>query len=204
MMPMEEQKNTPEGVMTPKPQGFISYIWEVVRFVLLALIIVVPIRAYVAQPFVVSGASMDPTFHNGEYLIIDEISYHLGTPERGDVVVFRYPGDPSKFFIKRIIGLPYEVVDIKDGKVTIYNEQNKSKGGLALDDSYIVNHSGGNTHFELGAEEYFVMGDNRPASSDSRYWGAVPKENIVGKAFVRLLPISRIDLYPGHIEKTNE
>ncbi|MFN4181294.1 MAG: signal peptidase I, partial [Candidatus Paceibacteria bacterium] len=190
--------------MTPKPQGFISYIWEIVRFVLLALIIVVPIRAYVAQPFVVSGASMDPTFHNGEYLIIDEISYHLGSPERGDVVVFRYPGDPSKFFIKRIIGLPYETVEIENGKVTIYNEQNKNKGGLTLDDSYIVNHSGGDTHLTLGADEYFVMGDNRPASSDSRYWGAVPKENIIGKAFVRLLPISRIDLYPGQIEKSNE
>lgn len=204
MMPMEEQKVATEEVATKKPEGIVSYIWEMLRFVILAVIIVVPIRAYVAQPFVVSGASMDPTFHNGEYLIIDEISYHLGDPERGDVVVFRYPGDPSKFFIKRVIGLPHETVEIQNGVVTIYNEQNKSKGGLKLDESFLVNHSGGNTHFELGADEYFVMGDNRPASSDSRYWGAVPRENMIGKALVRLLPVNRIDLYPGQIKQSNE
>jgi len=204
MSPMEEENIvTPETSTPQKPQGIFGYIWEILRFVLLAIIIVVPIRVYVAQPFVVSGASMDPTFANGEYLIIDEISYRLNDPKRGDVIVFRYPKDTTKFFIKRIIGLPNETVEIKDGVVTIYNEENKN--GLTLDESFLVNHSGGNSNVKLGSEEYFVMGDNRPASSDSRYWGPVPKDNITGRAFVRLLPLKKISLFPGKIEqKINE
>lgn len=201
MSPMEEEKSVNlETSTSKKPEGIFSYIWEILRFVLLAIIIVVPIRVYVAQPFVVSGASMDPTLENGEYLIIDEITYRLNAPERGDVIVFRYPKDTTKFFIKRIIGLPNETVEIKDGIVTIYNEENKN--GLTLDESFLVRHSGGNSHLKLGSEEYFVMGDNRPASSDSRYWGPVPKENITGRALVRLLPLKKISLFPGKFEQT--
>ncbi|MBP6866635.1 MAG: signal peptidase I [Candidatus Pacebacteria bacterium] len=204
MSPMEEENIvTPDTSTAKKPEGIFGYIWEILRFVLLAIIIVVPIRVYVAQPFVVSGASMDPTLANGEYLIIDEISYRLNEPERGDVIVFRYPKDTTKFFIKRIIGLPNETVEIKDGVVTIYNEENKN--GLTLDESFLVNHSGGNSYLKLSSEEYFVMGDNRPASSDSRYWGPVPKDNITGRALVRLLPLKKISLFPGKIEqKINE
>ncbi|MFA5791874.1 MAG: signal peptidase I [Candidatus Paceibacterota bacterium] len=169
--------------------------WELVRFALIALIVVIPIRVFVAEPFVVSGSSMVPTFENGNYLIIDKLSYKLSTPKRDDVVVFRYPGDTTKFFIKRIIGLPNETVDITDSEITIINESHKD--GLKLDQPFVKNPGNNNTHLELKKDEYFVMGDNRNASSDSRYWGAVKKNLLVGKAFLRLLPMSKIDFMPG-------
>lgn len=185
----------------PKPQKLGSFIWEMARFIILAIIIVIPIRVYIAQPFVVSGASMDPTFANGQYLVIDEISYRFHEPTRDDVIVFRYPNDTKKFFIKRIIGLPNETVEIKNGTVIIYNADNEQ--GFKLDEPYIVNHSGGNTHFELGPDEYFVMGDNRPASSDSRYWGSVHRDLIVGQALLRLLPVKELGIYPGGFKQND-
>jgi signal peptidase I len=169
--------------------------WELVRFALLAIAIVIPIRIFIAQPFVVDGSSMVPTFENGQYLIVDEISYRLSEPKRDDVVVFRYPNDQKKFFIKRIIGLPNETVDIKGTTVTITNKEHPS--GFILNQPYIENNADSNTHFELKDDEYFVMGDNRSASSDSRYWGAVPKNLLIGKVFLRLLPISKVGVLPG-------
>lgn len=169
--------------------------WELVRFTVLAILIVIPIRVFIAQPFVVSGSSMVPTFHNAEYLIVDEISYRFKDPERNDVVIFRYPNDTKKFFIKRVIGLPNETVDIKGSTVTITNSENKN--GFVLSEPYVGSISNNNTHFELKDGEYFVMGDNRMQSSDSRYWGAVKEELIIGKAFLRLLPINKVDILPG-------
>jgi len=184
-----------------KEQSNKQSFWELVRFALVAIAIVIPVRAYVAQPFVVSGSSMVPTFENGQYLIIDEISYKFTEPKRGNVVVFRYPNDTKKFFIKRIIGLPNEIVDIKGDSVVIKNGDNPD--GFVLPQEYVKNHSNNDTHFELKADEYFVMGDNRSASSDSRYWGAVKKNLLVGRAFLRLLPVHSIDTLPGdyHYEK---
>jgi signal peptidase I len=188
-------------VMPPKKTGKQSF-WELARFAILAVIIVVPIRMFIAQPFIVSGSSMVPTFEDGQYLIVDEISYHLENPVRDDVVVFRYPKDPSKFFIKRIIGLPGETVDIKGSDVYITNSEHPD--GFKLDQSYVKNESQNNTHFELKDGEYFVMGDNRSASSDSRYWGAVPKNLLIGKVFLRLLPVKEAGVFPGKfIEPTN-
>lgn len=169
--------------------------WELVRFTVLAILIVIPIRVFIAQPFVVSGSSMVPTFHNAEYLIVDEISYRFKDPERNDVVIFRYPNDTKKFFIKRVIGLPNEIIDIKGSTVTITNSENKN--GFVLSEPYVGSISNNNTHFELKDGEYFVMGDNRMQSSDSRYWGAVKEELIIGKAFLRLLPINKVDILPG-------
>jgi len=169
--------------------------WELVRFAFIALIIVIPIRVFIAEPFIVSGSSMVPTFENGDYLIIDKVSYMLGNPKRDDVVVFRYPGDTSKFFIKRIIGLPNETVDIKGNEVTITNGDNVE--GFKLEQPFVKNISNNDTHFELKNDEYFVMGDNRGASSDSRYWGAVKKDLLTGKALLRLLPINKVDFWPG-------
>ena len=169
--------------------------WELARFALMAIAIVVPIRIFIAQPFIVSGSSMVPTFEDGQYLIIDEISYRLNDPRRNDVVVFRYPNDQEKFFIKRIIGLPNETVDIKGNVVTIFNTEHPS--GFILDQSYVKNTIDSNVRYELKNNEYFVMGDNRSASSDSRYWGAVSKKLLIGKVFLRLLPISKIDILPG-------
>lgn len=176
--------------------------WELARFALIAIIIVLPIRMFIAQPFIVSGASMFPTFDDGEYLIIDEISYLVGEPKRNDVVVFKYPKDKKKFFIKRIIGLPGETIDIKGTSVTITNKENKD--GFNLDQEYVKNPSDTNGHYVLKDDEYFVMGDNRSASSDSRYWGPVTRDLLVGKAFLRLLPTSKIDFKPGYYQEQSK
>ena len=173
--------------------------WEVVRFAIIAAIIVIPVRTWIAQPFIVSGSSMSPTFENSEYIILDELSYRLGEPKRGDVVVFKYPNDTTKFFIKRIIGLPGETVSIKDGVVTIINKENPM--GLVLAEPYIKNKSRDAKKFSLQDNEYFVMGDNRGASSDSRIWGAVPRNLMVGKTFLRLYPLNRISILPGQLKQ---
>jgi len=169
--------------------------WELVRFAVMALIIVIPIRVFLAEPFVVSGSSMVPTFEDGNYLIIDKISYRLNDPKRDDVIIFRYPNDQTKFFIKRIIGLPNETVDIKGDVVIITNGEHKD--GLKLSEPYVKNIANNILHFELKSDEYFVMGDNRSGSSDSRYWGGVKRNLITGKAFLRLLPVKKIDILPG-------
>lgn len=173
--------------------------WDLVKFAIIALAIVVPIRMWIAQPFVVSGDSMFPTFHNGEYLIIDEISYILGTPKRGDVVVFKYPNDPSRYFIKRIIGLPNEEVSIKNGEITIKNKENPE--GFKLVEPYLNEKFSTTEVQKIGEEEYFVMGDNRNRSSDSRSWGLLPRENMTGRAFLRLLPIKKISYLPGYYKE---
>jgi len=197
-MAMEVETNDTKNIESEKDsvkegQGFLK---EVFRFALVALLIVVPIRVFIAQPFIVSGASMDPTFESGEYLIIDEISYRFNKPQRGDVIVFKFPEDKSKFFIKRIVGLPEETVRIENGEVFILDKElNETK----IEESYIVNKSFGNLILTLDKEEYFVMGDNRPDSLDSRSWGALPEDFIKGKAFLRLLPITRLGISPGSL-----
>lgn len=169
---------------------------EIVQFALIALIIVVPVRWFVAQPFIVSGASMEDTFYSGEYLIVDQLSYHLNEPEPGDVVVFRYPKNPSTFFIKRIIGTPGDTVMIDGNVVTVTNETYPN--GLVLDEPYIRSMAANTFLTEtLGDREYFVMGDNRDRSSDSRVWGVLQRENIIGRAYLRLFPFNRVDYLPG-------
>ena len=190
---MEPIKPT-EPVKTKK-QSF----WELVRFAVMALIIVVPIRVFIAEPFIVSGSSMVPTFEDANYLIVDKISYKLNNPKRDDVVIFRYPYNQTKFFIKRIIGLPNETIEIKGSVVTVTNEERKN--GFELYEPYVKNLSNDDKHFELKSDEYFVMGDNRSGSSDSRIWGAVKKELIIGRAFLRLLPINKISVLPGNYKQ---
>jgi len=184
-----------ENEIKPKSRG--QSFWELVRFAVIAIIIVIPIRLFVAQPFIVSGSSMVPTFENGQYLIVDEVSYRFGNPKRDDVIVFRNPQNTKVFFIKRIIGLPGETVEVKSetNEVVITNKEHPT--GFKIEQPFIVNTGGVAAHQTLGPDEYFVMGDNRPASSDSRYWGAVSKNLIIGKAFLRLLPINKISLLPG-------
>lgn len=172
-----------------------SFFAEVIKFVLIAVFVVLPIRLYIAQPFIVSGSSMDPTFLNGEYLIVDEISYRFEDPQRGDVIVFRFPQDTSKFFIKRIIGLPGETVVLDGTTARIENDAHPE--GFALDEAYLVNNSRNSLRITLADDEYFVMGDNRPASSDSRIWGPLSKDHIIGRALVRLLPVNKFNLFPG-------
>ena len=171
-----------------------SYFWETIRFAVITLLIVIPIRAYVAQPFIVSGVSMVPSFENGEYLIIDELSYLLRAPKRGEVVVFRYPLDPSKFFIKRVIGLPGETVTIRDSQVFIKNGQTELTWNYPAVQTAIM---GGNGVYPLGPDQYFVLGDNRGMSLDSRAWGSVDEKLIKGRVLVRLYPFNRLGLLPS-------
>lgn len=167
------------------------------KFIVIAAFIIIPIRAWVAQPFIVRGPSMEPTFQDTEYLIVDEFSYHFRGPKRGEVIVFRYPEDPSKYFIKRVIGLPGETVEIKDNKVFIV----KSDKSEELLEPYIAEPlTTPNKEVRLGTGEYFVMGDNRLFSSDSRRWGTLPQRLIIGRAWTRLWPPSRINFMPGSYE----
>lgn len=169
-------------------------VWELAKIVIISLIIVLPIRLFIAQPFIVRGASMEPNFHNGEYLIIDELSYRIEDPKRGDVIVFRYPQDPSQFFIKRIVGLPGETVAITSGSVVIRSAEDPN--GTALSENYLPEMvvTTPDTVMELGDKEYFVMGDNRSASSDSRRWGALEERFLIGRALVRLWPPTDIGI----------
>ncbi len=173
-------------------------IFDIIRFAFITLIIVIPVRAYVAQPFIVSGESMDPTYKNGEYLVIDEMSYNFNDPERGEIIVFRYPEDPSKFFIKRIIGLPGETVELSYSDITITDADGEKQ---TLSESYLDEEFNYNTlEVTLTDNEYFVMGDNRPSSLDSRMWGPLPESFIKGRVMARLLPLSKISLFPGYPE----
>lgn len=176
-----------------------SLIGEIVRFSLIAIFIVLPIRLFVAQPFIVSGASMETTFSTGEYLIVDQLTYHFEEPERNEVIVFRYPKDPSKFFIKRIIGIPGDTINISGSEVTITNAEYPN--GVVLDEPYVADMRPNSTITETLKEgEYFVMGDNRNASSDSRSWGVLKRDNIIGRAFLRLFPLGELGVFPGKYE----
>lgn len=189
--------NSPvDKVKEEKKDGMFS---EIVRFSLVALLIVLPVRLFVAQPFIVSGASMETTFSTGQYLIVDQLTYHFDEPKRGEVIVFRYPKDPSKFFIKRIIGIPGDTITITGQKVTLSNTQHPE--GIALEETYVLSMKPNTTLTEvLGEGEYFVMGDNRDASSDSRSWGVLQRDKIIGRAFLRLFPVAKIEAFPGSFD----
>lgn len=170
---------------------------EIITFVVLAIVIVVPIRLFVAQPFVVEGESMYPTFDSGDYLIVDQLTYRFREPERGEVVVFRYPNDEKVFYIKRIIGLPGETVHIKEGVTSVTKADGTT---LTLDESYVVTEDATYTlDRSLGEGQYFVMGDNRPKSSDSRTWGALPEHDLMGRAYLKLLPADELGVLPGSV-----
>lgn len=171
---------------------------EFLKFILTVAIIVIPVRMFIAEPFVVSGASMSPTFETGHYLIVDKISYRFSPPKRGDVIVLKYPKHPDTDFIKRIIGLPGETLDIKAGKVTVTKKDKKS---FVLSDSFVdpKNNVSDSSHIVLLENEYFVMGDNRAQSSDSRSWGPLPRDLIIGRALLRLFPLSNINIFPGKV-----
>lgn len=177
-----------------------SSVKEILSFAFIVAIIVIPIRTFVAQPFVVNGDSMLPTFHTGEYLIVDQLTYHFSKPQRGDVVIFRYPNNQNRFFIKRVIGMPGETITIDGTDITIVNDDNP--GGFNLIEPHIMfqKEEGDNLTQTLADDEYFVMGDNRLASLDSRVWGALPENLIVGRAYFRLLPINQFHRLPGEIK----
>lgn len=174
--------------------SIVFFILEVIQIVAISAAIIVPIRYFLIQPFYVKGASMEPNFYDHEYLIIDELSYRFREPERGEIVVFRYPRDPHQFFIKRVIGLPGETVEITNGKIILYTSDHPN--GTVLDESYIVeDRTDGKTRVTLGEKEYFLLGDNRDESLDSRAFGSVKRAGIVGRVWVRGLPLSRLGTF---------
>ena len=207
-MKIDDQKYNTNESSEESYYGVGSFIWEVIKVFVWALVIIIPIRIFLFQPFFVQGSSMEPNFKDGDYLIINELGYkqtdislgnfNLFTVksfknfDRGDAVVFRYPMQPETFFIKRVIGLPGERVKIENNKITIYNNQNPD--GLVLDeDGYLAKTviTTDAVGMQLKDDEYFVMGDNRTASYDSRKWGPVPEKDIVGKVLLRAWPITK-------------
>ncbi len=166
---------------------------RILGFVFVVFAIVTPFRYFVAQPFIVSGASMVPTFNAHDYLIIDRLTYRTEKPGRGDVIVFKYPLDPSTYFIKRVIGLPGETVRIEGGEVKI----GAGDEAIILDEPYRNGAMKEDSSISLTGDEYFVLGDSREASSDSRVWGPVKERYLLGRPIVRLFPFTRIEILPG-------
>jgi signal peptidase I len=173
---------------------FFLFVLEITKVVAISLAIILPVRYFLIQPFYVKGASMEPNFHDNQYLVVDEISYRFTPPERGQVIVFRYPLDPQEYFIKRVIGLPGEQIQFKDGHVIIYNANHPD--GLTLTESYLPAGLGtfdeNGAKIDIGAHQYFVLGDNRNASKDSRSFGPVDESFITGKILFRGWPLTEV------------
>jgi len=162
----------------------LSYIQSIALTLALAFLL----RYFVIQPFIVDGSSMEPNFHNHEYIVIDKATYRIRSPKRGEVIVFHPPNEPLQNYIKRVIGLPGETISVKDGDVYI--------NGKVISESYLgdENHQTEPIHLTsavtLGPDEYFVLGDNRMHSSDSREWGILPKQNVEGRTWIIAAPLS--------------
>lgn len=197
----EDLQKTPVSTEAAKPPApfmarALDVVSEFVHVVLISLAIIIPVRYFLIQPFYVKGASMEPNFMDKEYLIIDEISYRFHEAQRGDIVVFRYPNDPRQFFIKRVIGLPGETIKIDAGKVWIIDAQHPN--GRILDEhTYLASNVAtlGEKTFTLDKDQYFVLGDNRGASLDSRIFGPVSESLVVGRVWIRGWPPERINVY---------
>ncbi len=175
-------------------KNVLLFIWEVGKIIIIALLIVIPIRYFIFQPFIVRGASMEPNFQCGDYLIVDQLSYRFREPKRGEVVIFSYPRNLVRRYIKRIIGLPGEVVEIRGGQVIIFYQQEKK----VLDESdYLALNiqTTGEGRTYLNKNEFFVLGDNRTFSADSRHWGPLPKEDIIGRVFLRAWPLTALSKF---------
>lgn len=164
---------------------------EMLQVLAVSLAIIIPVRWFLIQPFYVQGASMEPNFFDHEYLIIDELSYRVGDPSRGDVVVFHYPQDPKQFFIKRVIGLPGETVEVANGRIKIYNDTHPN--GVLLDETVYLDQdfTAASQTVTLKADEFYLLGDNRSSSLDSRFFGPVKRKHIVGRVWVRGYPVDR-------------
>lgn len=177
-------------------KNFLVSLFEIFEIVAIAMVTVFLVRAFLLQPFLVNGASMEPNFSSGDYLLIDELTYRLRAPERGEVIVFRYPGDETTFYIKRVIGLPGERLKLSKDGITIFNTEYPD--GFALDEIYLAqtdNAGYGDKEFILTNSQYFVMGDNRVHSFDSRNWGPMDKKELIGLVRLRLWPVPKISIF---------
>lgn len=188
----------PNAGQNKQKTSFWSEIFEWLKVLIIAIAISIPIRLFIAEPFIVNGASMDSTFETGQFLIVDRLTYRFNKPVRGDVIVFRYPNNPKVYYIKRIIGLPGETIDINEGIISI--KDGTTGTTTILEEIYVDKDkkSFENGHFNLGLNEYFVMGDNRLASSDSRVWGNLKEELIIGRPIIRIFPITKLSIFPGN------
>ncbi len=186
-------------------KNFFNFVFELIKITVISLAIIMPIRYFLIQPFYVKGASMEPNFYDREYLIIDEITYRFNKPKRGDIIVFRYPRNPQEYFIKRIIGLPGEKIQIKDGHIIIYN--NDCPEGMILKEDYLPattkTYSLNDDIISLDNNEYYVLGDNRNSSKDSRSFGPVNSSFIVGRVLFRGWPFDRINVFSSPIYQNN-
>lgn len=185
------QENSSSDIKKSSQRSLLAY-------TVIALGLALFIRFFVAAPYVVSGQSMEPNFHDWQYLIVDRISYDIGTPSRGDVIVFDLPQNESRALIKRVIGLPGETVVLSGQSVTIINTEHPQ--GFTLNEPYLdpANLAGGNElTMQLGADEFFVLGDNRRVSADSRVWGSLPRKDIVGRVLLRLYPFDKLSILPS-------
>jgi len=207
-----DEKTEVEDVAQERYYGMGGFLWEIVKVFILALVIITPIRVFLFQPFFVEGASMEPNFRDGDYLIINELGYKKTTVgvndriffevssfknlERGDIAVFRYPKDETKFFIKRIVGLPREKIKVSGGRVTVFNAENPN--GMVLDESDYLGKGFQTTKdvtVNVAEDEYFVLGDNRSFSFDSRDWGPLKKNEVIGKVMIRAWPLNETKVY---------
>ena len=177
-------------------KDFFYFVFDLLKTGIIVFILAFCLRYFVIQPFIVDGESMMPNYVNNEYLLAEKISYLIGSPQRGDVVIFRYPGNPSISYIKRIIALPGERITISNNTVRIFNNE-YPEGKVLSETAYLPSTSLTLVQDDkpidrtLGQNEYFVMGDNRQHSSDSRDWGVLPKSNIIGRSWLTLLPTDK-------------
>jgi len=177
--PSDIHGDAEQDVSLSQAFGGRSIIRDILETVLLTVVIFVVVNALTGR-FQVRGSSMEPTLHSGQYLIVSRLSYRLGDPQRGDVIVFEPPNGTQDDYIKRIIGLPGETVEARGGSIWI--------DGLQLEEPYVSGTAPYNGAWDLQDDEYFVLGDNRPNSSDSHSWGPLPRDNIVGKTWVCYWP----------------
>lgn len=174
-----------------------GFLLDIVETFVIALAIFVLMYLFLFQPHQVKGNSMYPNFHDEEYLLTDKITYRLSEPKRGDVIVFKAPRQEEYDYIKRIAGVPGDTIKVEGCQIFVNNQP--------LEEDYLAEGTCTNSgrfwqsgqNITLAEGEYFVVGDNRPYSSDSRDWGAVPEENIVGKAWVRYWPVDRVGIIKG-------
>lgn len=188
-----EYDPTPPDWSIPAPPTFrrrmVRALGEVVQTILIAVLLFLGVNTVTAR-IRVEGNSMEPSLHDGEFVVVNRLAYRVGQPERGDIVVFHPPFDPERRFIKRIIGLPGDMIQVLDGTVYV--------NGESLREPYILatpNYSG---EWTVGQDEIFVLGDNRNNSNDSQNWGAVARDQVIGKAVVVYWPLTEIGTIPHY------
>lgn len=176
------------GQEETKENSFISFIKELPLLIIVAFVVAWAIKSFIIQPFFIPSGSMEPTFFDGDHVLVNKFVYRFSKPERGDVIVFKYPLDTSKDYIKRVIAVGGETVEVRSGDVFI--------NGKEIYEPYLKSEVVGSDYgpIKIPANKFFVLGDNRDNSSDSRTWGLLPPKNILGRAVVLYWPLNRVGI----------